>query len=839
MKQTLHISTYSLVAALFLATGCGLRKSNPEPVRKIDSVTGDRAAGKTLYAQNCLSCHGAIDSGPMLNKTDSEILAAIQGVSSMRFLSSLSEEQIRSIAAALVPEEDVTAPSVPAGVRVTTLGPTSLSLQWRASTDGEEGKGVAGYKVFYENSEIASLPSTDLALTVSNLVPSTRYEYRVLAYDGAGNASALSAPASGETAPPPAVPDTTAPTVPTGLSATVGSRKITLAWTASSDETGGSGLKNYRVFRNGSLLATVSPTSVTYDDLNVMAATSYSYQVSAQDEALNESAKSIAAAVRTEALNGVQLYANHCAGCHMPLASSNERNTTAQAIATAIGNANTPGTSARMSNLASLKALTQEEIAAIALVLSDASDRDAPTVPASPTLVSPAFDRVTLSWDAVSDPGNSGVRSYRVYRANTVVTTVAVSMPPQARLTFTDIGLTEQTAYRYSLDAVDNAGNISARSAVASITTGQKPAEPDRTPPSPPTGLSFVAGPNSITLSWNKPADNVGVTNYRVLRGTTLLPTVVNEPNRSLADVGLASSTAYAYQVEAYDAAGNKTRSAVLNTRTAAPNGTLLYTTRCQSCHGTLAASDLKFRAPVVAAFATLFENAIRPVAQGGVLAMQGKGLPRNEVEAIAALLVGEERANPVPSSTSAYAYSVPLGTRNYVASYLARIFLNLAAGQTAESCASAASPPALCTIIANTVQNRVSAFGGSCTLYEGSSCKANRNAPEAFTAASQSPLTSTARAGSALVVCAEIMQRDDAVNAALSKVSLTGNAAFSDANVRLVYGLFFPLVPLDTALRSSLQEIATRASTARLSGLDAWRLVMLPLCEAGALEGL
>src|SRR6185503_9582809 len=73
---------------------------------------------------------------------------------------------------------------------------------------------------------------------------------------------------------------------------------VALAWNAATD-TGGSGLKDYRVYRDNTLLATVTGTS--YSDTTVAPSTQYSYQISARDNANNESARSTAFAVTTPA----------------------------------------------------------------------------------------------------------------------------------------------------------------------------------------------------------------------------------------------------------------------------------------------------------------------------------------------------------------------------------------------------------------------------------------------------------------------------------------------------------------------------------------------------------
>lgn len=94
--------------------------------------------------------------------------------------------------------------------------------------------------------------------------------------------------------------DTTAPTVPSGLSASgITSSSITLNWSASTDS--GSGLANYEVLRGGALIA--SPTGTSHTDTGLTAGTSYTYQVRAKDKAGNVSAAS-ASLLTATASNG-------------------------------------------------------------------------------------------------------------------------------------------------------------------------------------------------------------------------------------------------------------------------------------------------------------------------------------------------------------------------------------------------------------------------------------------------------------------------------------------------------------------------------------------------------
>ena len=81
------------------------------------------------------------------------------------------------------------------------------------------------------------------------------------------------------------------------------------------------------------------------------------------------------------------------------------------------------------------------------------------------------------------------------------------------------------------------------------------PPPPDTIPPTAPTNLSATAASaNEIDLAWTASTDNVAVTNYHVYRDGVPIATTNGTIYR---DTMLQSSTTYAYQVTAYDAAGN------------------------------------------------------------------------------------------------------------------------------------------------------------------------------------------------------------------------------------------------------------------------------------------
>ncbi len=85
---------------------------------------------------------------------------------------------------------DLTPPSAPTNLTAQAISTSQVNLSWAASTDDV---GVAGYKIFRDNQQIATTTTT--AFTDTSLNSLTTYTYNVSAYDAAGNDSAQSQPA--------------------------------------------------------------------------------------------------------------------------------------------------------------------------------------------------------------------------------------------------------------------------------------------------------------------------------------------------------------------------------------------------------------------------------------------------------------------------------------------------------------------------------------------------------------------------------------------------------------------------------------------------------------------
>ena len=93
--------------------------------------------------------------------------------------------------------------------------------------------------------------------------------------------------------------DTTAPTTPGGSSVSATSCSATLLSWLSSTDTGGSGLKDYAIWRDGVVVKYV--TGLTTTDTGLTVSHTYSYAVQARNNANNVSGKSAAKSVTTAA----------------------------------------------------------------------------------------------------------------------------------------------------------------------------------------------------------------------------------------------------------------------------------------------------------------------------------------------------------------------------------------------------------------------------------------------------------------------------------------------------------------------------------------------------------
>jgi len=197
------------------------------------------------------------------------------------------------------PYEDASPPTAPTALSASG-GLGGASLSWTAATDDNA---VTGYNIHRSSTPNFS-PTTANRVgqtTTTSFsdagVPAGTWYYAVTAQDAAGNIG----PGSNE-AMAVVTADTTKPSIPTGLSGTGGPQSASLSWAPSTDNVGVAG---YRVYRDGSQIATTSTTS--YADAGLSLGVSYTYTVAAYDAAGNVSDPSLPITVQPSAAASLAL----------------------------------------------------------------------------------------------------------------------------------------------------------------------------------------------------------------------------------------------------------------------------------------------------------------------------------------------------------------------------------------------------------------------------------------------------------------------------------------------------------------------------------------------------
>ena len=378
---------------------------------------------------------------------------------------------------------DTTAPAVPAGLTATGAG-SGNTLTWTANTEPD----LAGYNVYRSGAATGPFAKLNTALVTTtsfsdaNAPVGTSY-YRLTAVDATGNESAQTASVSAIR------PDTVAPAIPSGLTATGAAGGNTLAWTANTEPD----LAGYNVYRSA---ATTGPftklnaalvTAATFNDTAAPVGTSY-YRVTAVDATGNESAQTASvSAVRpdasppavptgltaTGAASGNTL--TWSANTEPDLAGYNVYRSAAAAgpftklnaavvTATAYTDTTAPvGTS--YYRLTAVDA-TGNESGQTASVPAVRPDTTAPAVPTGLTAAG-AGGGNTLTWTANAEPDLAG---YNVYRSTASTGPFAkINAALVVGASYLDTSAPVGVSY-YRITAVDASGNESAQTASVSAT---------------------------------------------------------------------------------------------------------------------------------------------------------------------------------------------------------------------------------------------------------------------------------------------------------------------------------------------------------------------------------
>src|SRR2546429_465570 len=367
---------------------------------------------------------------------------------------------------------------------------------------------------------------------------------------GVGQAETSTSNGAGTTPPV----DTTPPSTPTGLTGmAAGPTTANLSWSASTDNVG---VTAYFLLRNGVQVAT--PTSTSFTDTGLSAATTYSYTVAARDAAGNISSDSTSVSVTTAIAadttppttpTGLTAAAAGSTGANSSWSASTDnvgvtgnivrRNGVQVATPATTSYADTGLSDGTYSYTVAARDAAGNISPNSATASITLADTTPPTTPTGLTAAAAGSSGANLSWSTSTD--NVGVTGYIVRRNGVQIAT------PVSR-TYADTGLSPATAYSYTVAARDAAGNISPNSTSVSVTTGSTPPPPS----------------NSASLAWDS-VTAPNLSGYRVYFGTAP-GTYLQSPGQGISVgnvatytmTGLASATRYYFAVTDFDTLGNE-----------------------------------------------------------------------------------------------------------------------------------------------------------------------------------------------------------------------------------------------------------------------------------------
>ncbi len=429
---------------------------------------------------------------------------------------------------------DTQAPTAPSALVASNIQQTSVDLNWTASTDNTA---VTGYNIFNGSTQVGNTTST--SYTVSNLTAGTAYTLTVKAYDAASNVSAAS----------------NAVNVTTTSGGSGGSGTATELLISEYVE-GSSYNKAIEIANFTGASVNLADYSVkkatngggTWSNTLALSGTLANGQVyviahnSASTELKNKAQLTNSSVMNFNGNDAIGLFkgSNLIDIVGNPSSSSNFGKDQTLQRKSSITSPKTTYASADWNALASN---TFTGLGSHTIDGGGSADTQAPSAPTNLVSSNITQTSVNLAWTASTD--NVAVTGYEVYQNDAKIATVTTT-------SYSASGLDVETAYNYSIKALDAAGNISALSNKVFITTL---AAPDTQAPTAPSSLAVSnVTQTTANLAWTGSTDNTGVTGYEVFRGSTKIATVTAT---NYGVTGLTAATNYTFSVKAIDAAGN------------------------------------------------------------------------------------------------------------------------------------------------------------------------------------------------------------------------------------------------------------------------------------------
>ena len=362
---------------------------------------------------------------------------------------------------------------------------------------------------------------------------------------------------------------TTAPTSPRGVTATAGNTEAELSWTAPTDN-GGSAITGYTITSSkGDIVTTTGATTATVTGLTN--GTSYTFTVVATNAIGDSSPSEPSNRITPTTVPGSPTEVNATSGDRRSVVSwtaptdNGGSAITGYTVTSSAGEVvtTTGATSATVAGLTNGTTYTFTVVATNTAGNSPASDASTavtPTaVPGAPTDVNATAGNTEadVSWTEPTDNGGSAITGYTITSSpsgGTATTTGAT--------TATVAGLTNGTAYTFTVVATNAVGDSATSAASNEVTP--------LTVPAAPTGVSATPGNTTAEVTWTAPTDNGGseITGYTITSSEGEVATTTGATTATI--TGLDNGTAYTFTVVASNAAGDSAASGASDAETPA-----------------------------------------------------------------------------------------------------------------------------------------------------------------------------------------------------------------------------------------------------------------------------
>ena len=440
-------------------------------------------------------------------------------------------------------------PGAPTGVSA-VRGNAQATVSFTAPTS-DGGSPITGYTATSSPGGLTASCTTSPCV-VTGLTNGTAYTFTVHASNAIGD--------SVESAPSAAVIAATVPGVPTGVSATPGNGHATVSFTAPADD-GGSAVTSYTVVSSpGGLTATcaISPCVVT----GLTNGTAYTFTVRATNTVGDSADSAPTTAVTPASVPGSPTTVVATAGAGQASVSFTAPLGNGGSAITGYTVTSSPGglTATCTTSPCVITGLTNGTAYTFTVhatnAIGNSPESSASTavtplsVPGAPTSVSavPGDGHATVTFTPPAGNGGSAITSYTVISSPGGLTATCATSPCVVT------GLTNGTAYTFTVRATNVVGNSAASAPSSPVVPANVPGMP--------TAVVAIAGAGQASVAFSPPSDDGGspITGYTITSSPggvtatcTTSPCVIT---------GLTNGTAYTFTVYATNPVGSSAESA-------------------------------------------------------------------------------------------------------------------------------------------------------------------------------------------------------------------------------------------------------------------------------------